>query len=313
MNINKTIFSALFASMLCFSSNMFAQYDDIRFPQSKEQCALLKKLNVLGQTDYTTKNGQRLAAVGKAYNDEGQIIAHIEYNHKRYYLYDANGRVTAHLDSTLTPYDTYIVSEYRFIYDDAGNLVSAKLPGSTSTFTHDPTRHVITERVNTHDTILIRVYTFNAQNKPLEIKSIDVAHQTVETHHWLYAESGLVVNESNAFISPELRDSSFIVYGYNDKKQIFERDAYHFKTMYVYDVVGAKPTHSAEQYSADVYLYTYDDQGRVSSEEHKNKQNRLSDYFRTTKYNENGLIKTYSERVAKTEPRFFNCEYVYRK
>lgn len=112
------MFNVLFM-LMAISAN--AQYESIRNPQTREEIALLKKNNVMGETQYSIENDKKIPYFTRAYDHDGRVVISADYYDRKYYLYDDKGNMVSYLDSTRTD-NGFKVSEYKFQYDSYGKL-----------------------------------------------------------------------------------------------------------------------------------------------------------------------------------------------
>jgi hypothetical protein len=297
--------------VLSFGSiKLQAQYDKLRSPQTKEEIDLLQKNKVMGQTVYLMDKGQKLASEGRAYDRSGRIIGMILYNKRDYFLYDEQGRLVDFMDSVLNG-ENFVAKHYTFAYDSSGKLSFINLPDASVSFSYDKKSRTLTEKLSRNDSVFRTTYTYNKFDKPLDIKCYDVDGKLYKRHSFSYTDNGFLYSERMAVHADNVLDSVVNIYQYDGNNRVAERQVFTFNIALLKDAEKGPYTRQAEHYDSEDYLYTYNKDGRLASEERKVKSDPLSYYYRTFEYDSRGLMIKSSDQVAKMEPRFYVYEYAY--
>jgi hypothetical protein len=304
------IFTILGISMI-FSKHAFAQYDNIRFPQTADEIALFRDHKVMGETQWSIENGKKIPYYSRAFDPGGHVVISADYYHRQYYIYDANGNVVSFLDSSRNEKGTFEAKEYKFRYFDNGKLMEAEGPGLQSLYQFVPETNVLTEKLVKNDTAYTNRYKYDPQGRLTDALYLDASNKPMIHLTKYYSSDGRIFNETISSAGKEFSDSTLTVYEYNDNKQLISKHRFRFQ-VYYFDLKGTgKPDHSASHYDDAVSNFDLDEKGRPVAEEFTIKGDKLNYRYSTWKYDNNGLVTKETYRIGKAEPKTIVHEYVY--
>jgi hypothetical protein len=293
-----------------FSTTAHAQYENIRFPQPAAEIALFQKNKVMGETQWSIEGDKKIPYYTRAFDPQGRQVISADYYHRIYYLYDERGYLSSFLDSfrTNTGFD---VSEYKFRYYDNGMLMEMKGPGMNASFTYDPEKRILTEKLIKNDTAYTNIYKYDEQGKLKDAQYFDADRKPTVHTTKNYASDGRLYNESIMTAGKDFSDSTLTIYEYNDKNQLFRKQRFRYQTFYYSTKGSLQPDHSASHYDQGITNYELDAQGRPIAEEFTIKDDKLTYRYNTWQYDQKGLTIKQTLRIGKAEPKTIVHDYVY--
>ncbi len=304
--------TGLFFSLLwAFStSQVLAQYDDIRHPQKPEEIALFKKNKVMGETQWSLENGKKLPYMTRAFDTSGRVEIAQDYHHIRYYSYDDKGNMTVFLDSARKE-SGFTVSEFKFTYDKYGMLKTAEGPDFKSVFIYDLGKRKLSETLVKNDTSRIKKYTYDQKNRLREATFYSPEHK--RTAHFLknYGADGRLYNECEVQLDENFSDSTLSINEFDDNKHLIKKEVFRFVTFRYSSSGSTKIDRSASHNAVATYEYSNDSLGRPIAEEYSVKDDKLSYSYSTWAYDNNGLITKNTYLFGHGDPKVTLHDYYY--
>lgn len=290
---------------------LFAQYDNIRFPQTAEEIALYKKLGVQSELQQLQgENGELANYAGRMFNPEGKIMGYKDYTKRQYYLYDDRGRVSSFLDSTFDG-ERFTVKELSFQYDGRGMLAAVNGQEGLSTLTYNEAKKVLVEKTPL-DSPATMLYRYTPAGLLTEVSAFDNGGRLLEHDQFNYTTNGLIYNETLVkYGTNGSKDSVLRVYIYDQNKRVSKKQEFTFSEWLASASGDGKATHQGSHYEDGNYSYTYDKNGRLVSEEYINKRSLKGGYYKTWTYDENGLVKKSTVKTDLSEPQIFHHKYTF--
>ena len=303
-----------FSFILLFSllgySPLMAQYEEILKPQTKEEINLYKKLKVkMEQQKIVSKVNNGKGNKVRLYSPEGQLLGSFDYTARKYYKYDEQGRVIAMADTVLGDDNKYKGTDYSIRYGDNGMPELIVAGNVNSIFKYDTATMLLKENL-TSDSPALNYYKFDKMGL-VESGSLNRAGQFMTRHGIEYRAKGVPMREYVTNYYEEAKDSMTIFYIYDEKNQLKTKQVFLRNTWYTSEDNAGRPTGAATHNEAGIYNYTYDEQGRVISEDYTNSVTDQKSHYITYKYYDNGLIKEVTEKYGKQEPAVINYTYTF--
>jgi len=300
----------VFLVFTCLATGAAAQYESIRFPQTKEEIALMRDNNVMGETEWSMESGKKLPYYTRAFDPLGRQVITVDFYHRKYYAYDDSGNVTSYLDS-FKKGEGFEVTEYKFKYYGHGLLRELTGPDIKSTFVYDPDKHQLVETMIKNDTAYKTRYTYDEKYRLTEAYFYGNDNERIAHIEKNYGPDERIFNDVLTKLTKNTIDSTLSVYEYNDKKKLDRIFRFRFQSYYYSATGSLKPDHSATHYENATFTYDLDDNGRKLAEEFTVKGDKLNYRYNTWQYDANGLVTKETKRFAKAEPATILHEYIY--
>lgn len=311
--MNKVLkFFSSFIFLLSIWQSAAAQYKDLLEPLYDWEVAALKKNHIAGEQLYLLDdNGRKVHFQNRAYDGNGHMLACIDHNQRKYYLYDAEGRLISFMDSSRKEDDSWSANEYHITYDEAGHLSKLTSNGFVSEFTFDPERNTLREKQLHNDTTTYSVYFYDRGGRLIEMAGYDATGQRNRHETYIYGDKGRINKQSVTIFSGAGHDSTLTVYQYNDHNVLTHKMVFNFLEM----LIGGKDngdaaTTRATHYEVSDYDYKYDQQGRLIADVMSSKQNPLSAHTFLYTYDDRGLRIKESYARGKVDPHVIIREYI---
>ena len=265
INIPSYYFFLLIA--LACPSLASAQYDEIRFPQDKDEISRYRKLRVsieekITRTDSITPE----LRTTRIFDTFGRIIRSVTpYNH-RIYTYDEKGRLIEYIDSA-KGMDEFERADNEFEYSPDGRLSFARVSPYSLTFKYNPEKKMLFESTMIdYEQYRQRYFYYDAQER-------------LKREEWLYPNKkpemirSIALNRSGKpfqeivlkyFLNGGM-DSDLITYRYDDKLRVLEKKVIS-NSISVPTGYDSLPILTYSESDTTDYIYTYNIQGNKSSE-----------------------------------------------
>ena len=246
--------------------NVFAQYDEYRYPQDKEEIAKFRKLKVRIEDKYPDNDSVKGAHIIREFDTLGRIISFISQYNRKHYEYDAKGRLINYIDSARGAND-FIRSDFEFQYEGPGGRLSfARVDPFSLTFKYNEEKKMLFESAMVDfEQYRQRYFYYDAQGRLKEEQWVyPKEHGKEKSRYITLNREGKPTREIiiKYYLNGGL-DSEFVTHQYDDKNRELEMKTIsttHSKP----DGFSSQPVISSIEIDTSTYLYTYNNYGKSS-------------------------------------------------
>lgn len=253
------------AALVAISNSVSAQYNDLRSPQTSADIHRMYSMHVKSVTQFLEVNGSS-APVGISYLDTGGRLLRIaSREHRAYYTYDKQGRLTASIDS-VSDGRRFEKKEYSFQYDETGRPKHFRIDRQACEFNYDAEGHKMSETIVTGAQSASKIYMLNDQGKIVSERMSSPSGEGY-WHKFMYNKYGDLASEIKVSHNNNgTLDSMVSIYTYDGKgrlirKHIASRLGFTLK----HDSLGRTSISGGETLQQN-YAYIFDMQGNMTSE-----------------------------------------------
>ena len=249
---------------------VFAQYDEYRFPQDKDEISKFRKLKVRIEVKYPDNDSVKGAHIIREFDTLGRVISFISQYNRKHYEYDAKGRLIDYIDSAQGAAD-FIRSDYEFQYNGPGGRLSfARVDPYGLTFKYNEEKKMLFESAMVDfEQYRQRYFYYDTQGRLKEEQWVyPKDHGKEKSRYITLNREGKATREIiiKYFLNGGV-DSEFVTHRYDEKNRELEMKTIsttHSKP----DGYDSIPGISSSEIDTSTYLYTYNNYGKSSETFH---------------------------------------------
>ncbi len=274
-NLKGNKFLLLILAWIFLPKFSFAQYDEYRFPQEKDEISKYRKLKIHFEDKYLENDSIKGAHIIREFDTMGRIVRYFSpYNHK-FYEYDAKGRLIDYIDSARggVIYDNgqgdFDRMDYEFEYGPDGRLSFARVAPYSLTFKYDEEKKYLFESTMIdYEQYRQRYFYFDAKGN-------------LKEERWFYPDKSpektriIFLNRNAKPIEEKVikyyknggSDSEAISYRYDDKNKVLEKKTIT-TSIHHPDGFDSLPILPQREVDTSIYIFTYNNYGKTSETYH---------------------------------------------
>jgi hypothetical protein len=250
------------SALMIFPSRLSAQYDDLRYPQAKEEIKQFRQMKIKIERKFLIEGKKKILDTEREFDSLGRLIRKITPQNRQYITYDNNGRISLLLDSARGG-NEYFRADNEFEYDKYGMISFSRIPPHSLSFSYDPSKKILSEiTLLDYEQYRKRYFYYDATGRLKQEDWYYPNGKKEKNRRIVYNKAGKEISEVILkYFENGILDSEAVEYKYDSKNKLLEQKTISTTFQAPTDSIILKPDSDTT-----VYAYKHDALGNCISE-----------------------------------------------